>query len=126
MMRAKVHRATVTGVNLEYEGSMSLDTKLMDELDILPNEMVQVLNINTGARFETYVIPGLRNSGEVALNGAAARLAQPGDKIIAVFYAQMADSEARSHKPRVAIVDERNRTLEIRQDVQPVAANGRH
>ena len=115
MMRAKVHGATVTEVNLDYEGSLALDSRIMEELDILPNEMVQVLNLNNAARFTTYIIPGERDSGAVSLNGAAARLAAVGDKVLLVFYALMSDEEARTHRPKVAVVDERNRITEIRQ-----------
>ena len=124
MMRAKVHRATVTECNLEYEGSLALDTRIMEELDILPNEMVQVLNLNNGARLTTYIIPGERDSGAVSLNGAAARLAAVGDKVLIVFYAMMNDEEARTHRPKVAIVDERNRITEILQAAEPPAAPG--
>jgi len=114
MMRAKIHGATVTEVNLHYEGSLSLDTRIMEELDILPNEMVQVLNLSNAARFMTYIIPGERKSGVVSLNGAAARLAAVGDKILIVFYSMMNDEEARTHRPKVAIVDDQNHIVEIR------------
>ncbi len=117
MMRAKVHRATVTGVNLNYVGSLTLDAGIMDQLDILENEMVQILNLNNGVRLTTYVIPGERGGGVVALNGAAARLAQLGDKVLVVTYALMEEEEARTFRPRVAIVDDSNRIVEIRQDV---------
>ena len=120
MMRAKLHRATVTQVDLHYVGSLTLDAELMEKLDILPNERVQVLNVNTGARLETYVIAGERGSGVVGLNGAAARLAQPGDKVLVVSYALMSDEEARSHRPKVALLDEHNRILEIRQEPEVV------
>ncbi len=115
MMRAKVHGATVTGVNLDYVGSLTLDSSILEELDILPNEMVQVLNLNNGARLETYVIAGEKGSGEVALNGAAARLAHPGDRILILAYALMSEEEARTHRSKVAVLDERNRIVEIRQ-----------
>lgn len=114
MMRTKLHHATVTEVNLHYQGSLTLDTELMRALDILPNEQVQVVNLNTGSRFETYIIPGRSNSGTVGLNGAAARLAQPGDRVILIFYAAMTDQEARAHQPRVAVLDEFNRIAELR------------
>jgi aspartate 1-decarboxylase len=115
MMRAKVHGATVTEANLHYQGSLTLDLAIMEELDVLPNEMVQVVNVNNAARLETYVICGERNSGQVVLNGAAARLAQPGDTVLLIFYAWMSEEEARKHRPKVAVVDEKNRIKEIRE-----------
>ena len=124
MMRAKVHRATVTECNLQYEGSLTLDSRIMEELDILPNEMVQVLNVNNAERFMTYIIPGERGSGTVSLNGAAARLAAVGDKVLIIFYAMMSDEEARSHRPKVALVDDRNRITEIRQAAESPVASG--
>jgi len=115
MMRTKVHRAKVTEVNLHYEGSLTLDLNLMEELNILPHEQVQVVNMNNAVRLVTYVIPGERNSGTVALNGAAARLAQLGDTVLLIFYALMTEEEALNHRPRVAILDEHNNIVEIRQ-----------
>ena len=115
MMRAKVHGATVTEVNLHYVGSLTLDSGILEELDLLPNEQVQVLNLNNGARLETYLFAGEKGSGVVALNGAAARLAQPGDRVLIVSYALMSDEEARTHRAKVAILDERNRVVEIRE-----------
>ena len=120
MMRAKLHGATVTQVDLHYVGSITLDAELLEKLDILPNERVQVLNVNNGARLETYVFAGERGSGVVGLNGAAARLAQPGDKVLVVCYSLMSEEEARSHKPKVALLDERNRIVEIRQDTEVI------
>jgi aspartate 1-decarboxylase len=122
MMRAKIHGATVTECNLQYEGSLALDTRIMEELDILPNEMVQVLNLNNAARLTTYVIPAERGSGAVSLNGAAARLATVGDKVLIVFYALMSEEEARVHRPKVALVDERNCITEILQAADSPAA----
>jgi aspartate 1-decarboxylase len=116
MMHSKIHGATLTGVNLNYVGSLTLDRGIMERLDILPHEMVQVLNLNNGARLNTYVIPGEKGSGVVALNGAAARLAHTGDKVLIVAYSLMSDEEARGFRPKVAIVNEQNRILEIRQD----------
>ena len=116
LMRAKVHGATLTGVNLNYVGSLTLDAALMGRLDILPNEQVQVLNLNNGARLITYVIAAEEGSGTVALNGAAARRGQPGDKILIVTYATMSEEEARRFRPKVAIVDERNRIVEVLED----------
>jgi aspartate 1-decarboxylase len=116
MMRAKIHGATLTGANLHYIGSLSLDAGIMDQLDLLPNEMVQVLNLNNGSRLTTYIIPAGKGSGTVALNGAAARLGQPGDKVLIVAYATMTDEEARGFRPQVALVDERNQIVEVLQD----------
>jgi aspartate 1-decarboxylase len=116
MMRAKIHGATLTGANLHYIGSLSLDAGIMDRLDLLPNEMVQVLNLNNGSRLTTYIIPAGKGSGTVALNGAAARLGQPGDKVLIVAYATMTDEEARGFRPQVALVDERNQIVEVLQD----------
>lgn len=118
MMRAKLHGATVTEVNLRYMGSVTLDEALMEKLEILPNETVQVLNLNNGSRLTTYILPGKRGSGVVAINGAAARLAQPGDKVLLVLYALMTEEEARAHRPIVAFVDEQNRIVEVRQETE--------
>ena len=122
MMWAKLHGATVTEVNLHYEGSLTLDSHIMEELDVLPNERVQVLNLSNAARLETYVIPGERDGGAVSLNGAAARMAELGDTVLIVFYVLMSDEEARTHRPKVAIVDARNRILEIRQAGKPTSS----
>ncbi|GAB6933099.1 aspartate 1-decarboxylase [Calditerricola satsumensis] len=113
MMKAKIHRATVTEANLNYVGSITIDADILDAVDILPNEKVQVVNNHNGARFETYVIPGPRGSGVICLNGAAARLVQPGDVIIIISYALMTDEEARRHRPRIAIMGEGNRIVEL-------------
>jgi aspartate 1-decarboxylase len=121
MMRAKVHGATLTGANLHYVGSLTLDTAIMDQMDMLPNEMVQVLNLNNGARLTTYLLAGEKGSGVVALNGAAARLGQPGDKVLIVTYATMSEEEARRFHPKVALVDEQNRIIEILVDTPTTA-----
>jgi len=110
MLKSKIHRARVTGVNLDYEGSISLDPELLRRADILPYEKVQVLNVNNGARFETYAIEGA--PGEVALNGAAARLASPGDIVIILSYTLAPEEEARRLRPRLVYVDSRNRVIE--------------
>ena len=115
-MRAKVHGATLTGANLHYVGSLTLDAAIMERLDMLPNEMVQVLNLNNGSRLTTYLLAGEKGSGVVALNGAAARLGHPGDKVLLVTYATMSDEEARQFRPKVALVDEQNRIVEILED----------
>ncbi|GEN34269.1 MULTISPECIES: aspartate 1-decarboxylase [Aneurinibacillus] len=113
MMKAKIHRATVTEANLNYVGSVTIDRDIMDAVDILPNEKVQIVNNNNGARLETYVIEGERGSGVICLNGAAARLVQPGDIVIIISYAMMSDAEAKIHKPKVAIMDENNKIVEM-------------
>lgn len=112
MMKAKIHRATVTEANLNYIGSITIDEDLMDLVDIWANEKVQIVDNNNGARFETYVIPGPRGSGVICLNGAAARLVHPGDKVIIISYGLMTDEEARAFKPRIAIMDDQNRVAD--------------
>jgi len=113
MLKSKVHRATVTMADLNYSGSLTLDPLLIEAAGFLVNEQVHVLNINTGARFVTYLIPGERGSGTVCLNGAAARLGQPGDLIIALTYAQMTPEEAANHKPIIVHVDGQNRIVRV-------------
>jgi aspartate 1-decarboxylase len=110
MLKSKVHRATVTDANLNYVGSISLDTELMRRADILAWEQVAVLDIDNGARFETYAIPGA--PGQVCLNGAAARLVQPGDKVIVITYADYEDAELVDFSPAIVHVDGRNRPLD--------------
>lgn len=112
MMKSKIHRATVTEANLNYVGSITIDSQLMEGADILPNEKVQVVDNNNGSRLETYVIEGERGSGVVCLNGAAARLVQPGDTVIIISYALVSDSEARELKPKVIFVDGENKIIE--------------
>lgn len=109
MMKSKLHRATVTEANLNYVGSITIDEDLIDAVDMYVNEKVQIVNNNNGARLETYIIPGPRGSGVICLNGAAARLVQPGDNVIIIAYAMMTDEEAKQYKPRVAILDENNK-----------------
>lgn len=109
MLKSKIHRAMVTQVNLDYEGSISIDAELMDAADLYPFEKVEVFNINNGARFSTYVIEGERGTGVVGLNGAAARLAVVNDLVIIVSYRMMHDEEARSLQPAVVHVDDKNR-----------------
>lgn len=112
MMKSKIHRATVTDANLSYVGSITVDRDLLDAADILLHEQVHVVDINNGARFETYAIEGERGSGTMCLNGAAARLVQPGDKIIVISYADYEDSELDGFEPRVVHVDARNRRID--------------
>ena len=111
MMKSKIHRATVTDANLNYVGSITLDPVLMAEADILEYEQVCVVDINNGNRLETYAITGQPGSGDVCLNGAAARLVHPGDKVIIITYADYEDAELDGFQPRVVHVDERNRQL---------------
>jgi len=109
MYKSKIHRATLTDADLHYEGSITVDSDLLEAADILCYEKVQVVNINTGSRLETYAIEGERGSGEICLNGAAARLGQPGDKIIIISYSEMDDIEAREWEPKTILVDENNK-----------------
>ncbi len=109
MCKSKIHRATVTEADLNYVGSITIDSDIMDEAQILPYERVQIVNINNGTRVETYVIPGKRGEGTVCLNGAAARWAAPGDLVIIISYGLYSDEEVEKLKPRVIFVDERNR-----------------
>ena len=109
LMKGKIHRANVTQCDLNYEGSISVDSALLERSGILPHEQVDVLNINNGERFTTYAIPAPAGSGIIGINGAAARLAQKGDLVIIIAYARMEDSEAKSFNPRVVLVDSANR-----------------
>ena len=110
--KSKIHRATVTDADLNYEGSITIDKELMDAADILPNEKVQVLNLNNGARFETYVLVAEANSGTICLNGPAARLGEVGDLLIIVSYCELEFEEAKKYKPKVIYVDEKNKIVE--------------
>src|SRR5579884_2178708 len=121
MLKSKLHRATVTQADLHYVGSVTIDADLMDAADLLPNEQVAIVDISNGARLETYTIPGPRGSGMIGINGAAARLVQPGDLVIIISYAQMQDAEAREHRPRIVHVDERNRIVRIGTDAAEAA-----
>ncbi|MBS4084286.1 MAG: aspartate 1-decarboxylase [Rhizobiales bacterium] len=109
LMKGKIHRAVVTGADLNYEGSIGIDRALIDAAGFLRNERVEIYNISTCARFATYVIEEPSQSGAITLNGAAARLVQKGDHIIIVAYAQMDEAEAKRFQPRVVVVDEQNR-----------------
>jgi aspartate 1-decarboxylase len=111
MLKSKIHRARITQVNLDYEGSITIDKSLMEASDILPYERVEVLNINNGARFSTYAIEGEANSGVIGINGAAARLAAKGDIVIILSYCQVPDSEAVAMTPTIVYVDDKNRIL---------------
>lgn len=116
MLTSKLHRATVTEANLNYVGSITIDEDLLDAANILVNEKVQIVNNNNGERFETYTIPGKRGSGMICVNGAAARLVQPGDIVIILAYALMSDEEAQQHAPTVLLMDEHNKVNQIIQE----------
>jgi aspartate 1-decarboxylase len=109
MCKSKIHRATVTGADLNYVGSITIDPVLMEAADLLEYEQVSIVNVNNGARFETYVIPGVPGAGEICLNGAAARLVHPGDKVIIISYAQYEEAEMASYRPQFIFVDDQNR-----------------
>ena len=109
MLKSKIHRATITGADLHYEGSLAIDTALMEAADLVAGEQVHVYNIHNGERLVTYAIPAPRGSGTLMLNGAAARLGAVGDSVIVVAYASVDDGECASFRPRVVFVDSRNR-----------------
>lgn len=111
-MKSKIHRAVVTEANLNYVGSITIDSRLMAAADILPNEKVQVVNNNNGQRFETYVIEGPPESGTICVNGAAARLVQPGDVVIIISYALIENGQAAQYRPRIVFVDPANQIIE--------------
>lgn len=113
MMRAKLHRATVTEANLNYVGSITIDQDLMDAVGIVENEKVQIVNNNNGARLETYVIKGERGTGVICLNGAAARLVQPGDKVIIICYGLVSEEKVLTHIPKIAVLDDNNQIVEM-------------
>jgi len=115
MLKSKIHRARITSLCLDYEGSITIDKVLMAEADILPYEQVQVLNINNGARFTTYAIEG--GSGQICLNGAAARLAKKGDTVIILAYCQVEENQAASFLPSLVYVDKNNHIIETRHAV---------
>jgi aspartate 1-decarboxylase len=121
MMKSKIHRATVTQADLDYVGSVTLDSALMEAADLLEGEQVAIVDITNGARIETYVIPGPRGSGVIGINGAAAHLVHPGDLVIIMSYAVLSDAEARALEPLVVHVDEKNRVVKIGNDAaEPV------
>ncbi|TDD58579.1 aspartate 1-decarboxylase [Actinomadura darangshiensis] len=121
MFKSKIHRATVTQADLHYVGSLTIDQDLMDAADLLPGEQVSIVDIDNGARLETYLIAGERGSGVIGINGAAARLVQPGDLVIIISYAQMTDAEAREFTPAVVHVDRSNKIISLGSDpAEPV------
>jgi aspartate 1-decarboxylase len=118
MCKSKIHRAKITEANLYYEGSLTIDSDLLDAADILPYERVQVVNVNNGERFETYAIPGKRRSGTICLNGAAARLGQVGDEIIIITYGTYSEEEIKTYKPAVILLDKENKIVDIKRDTE--------
>ncbi|MEU6061325.1 aspartate 1-decarboxylase [Streptomyces sp. NPDC047097] len=125
MFKSKIHRATVTQADLHYVGSVTVDADLMEAADLLPGELVHIVDIDNGARLETYVIEGERGSGVIGINGAAAHLVHPGDLVILISYAQVDDAEARALVPRVVHVDGANRIVELGTDASaPVPGSG--
>ncbi|MFF3608190.1 aspartate 1-decarboxylase [Streptomyces sp. NPDC002463] len=116
LIKSKIHRATVTQADLHYVGSVTVDAELMEAADLLPGELVHIVDIDNGARLETYVIEGERGSGVIGINGAAAHLVHPGDLVILISYGQMEDAEARTFVPRVVHVDGDNRIVELGGD----------
>jgi len=122
LLKSKIHRATVTQADLHYEGSITLDPDLMEAADILPFEQVHVLDIDNGNRLVTYAIAGERGSGQVCINGAAARLVNPGDLVIILGYAQVDEERARSFRPRLVYVDGRNRIVRLGHEIEAAPA----
>lgn len=120
MMKSKIHRATVTDANLNYVGSVTIDEDILEQVDILPNEKVQIVNNNNGARLETYVIPGPKGSGVVCLNGAAARLVQKGDTVIIISYALVSKESIETFHPKVAIMNEKNQITQLIEKEPPL------
>ena len=118
MLKSKVHRGTVTGSDLHYVGSITMDPELLEAADILEHERVHVLDIDNGARFETYTIAGARGSGEITVNGAAARLVHTGDTVIVISYADYEEDELDAYEPRVVHVDADNRVLQVDANVE--------
>jgi aspartate 1-decarboxylase len=113
ILKEKIHRATITDSNLEYEGSITIDRALMTRAGIVEYELVQVVNLNNGARFETYIIAGEAGSGKIELNGAAARLAHPGDRIIAMSYGMVNEEDLSDWKPTIVLVDDINQVKDV-------------
>ena len=125
MMKSKIHRAMVTQADLDYVGSVTLDSALMEAADLLEGEQVAIVDITNGARIETYVIPGERGSGVIGINGAAAHLVHPGDLVIIISYGMMSDAEARALQPKVVHVNEQNQIVKLGNDAaEPVPGSG--
>jgi aspartate 1-decarboxylase len=123
MLRAKIHRATVTQANVDYEGSITIDRRLMEATDLLPHEAVSVWDVTNGNRFETYAVEGRPDSGVVCVNGAAAHLVRPGDLVIIAAFTWLEEEAARAHEPKVVFVDAQNRVREKRAEI-PLRAAG--
>ncbi len=121
MLKSKIHRATVTGADVNYEGSITLDPVLMEAADILPYEQVHVVDVNNGSRLVTYAIEGTPHSGDVILNGAAARLVNVGDIVIVISYRDVPEGELRGYQPRLVYVDADNRIARVSEGMHPVA-----
>lgn len=113
LMKSKIHRATVTEADLDYVGSVTVDSDLLEASDLLPGELVHIVDVTNGARLETYTIAGVRGSGVIGINGAAAHLVHPGDIVILIAYGQFENAEARAHTPHVVFVDAANRVVDI-------------
>ena len=118
MLKSKIHRATVTEANLQYEGSITIDKDLMEAADMLPFEQVHVLDIDNGSRLETYVIEGERGSGEICINGAAARLVTAGDRVIIISYQTISEADALNLVPRLVYVNEKNEIVDKRTEIR--------
>ena len=116
MLKGKIHRATVTQADLHYVGSVTVDEDLLDAADLLPGELVHIVDVTNGARLETYTIAGPRGSGVIGINGAAAHLVHPGDVVILIAYCQVTDAEARALEPHVVFVDEDNKVVTLGAD----------
>ena len=117
MLKSKIHRAVVTGADLHYEGSVTIDRDLMEGADIIPYEAVSIWDVTNGNRFETYAIEGERGSGVICINGAAARMVAPKDLVIIASFVNMDDAEARCYEPKLVFVDEKNRMLPTRREI---------
>ena len=125
LLKSKLHRATVTGAELEYEGSVTIDRDLLEAADLVEYEQVQIYDITNGARLTTYVICGDAGSGEVCINGAAAHLVRPGDLVIVASYGEFEAAEARTHVPRIMVLDEDNRLAGNSEPQQTAHSSGR-
>jgi aspartate 1-decarboxylase len=117
MLKSKIHRATVTGADLHYEGSITIDRDLLEAADIIPYEAVSIWNVDNGNRFETYAIEGERGSGVICINGAAARMVAPRDLVIIASFVNMSNEQALKHEPKLVFVDDKNRMLQSRKEV---------
>lgn len=123
MLKGKIHRATITGADINYEGSIEIDSSLLSAAGIIPFEQVDVWNLSNGERFTTYALPAPRGSGKVAVNGAAARKAQPGDEVIIAAFVSMSEKQALSWKPKIVHLDEKNRLKPFGSTRRLIASN---